>query len=524
MNEILLRVVNLSISASWLVLAVLLLRAALRRAPKWSAVLLWGVVALRLLCPFSVKSPLSLIPSAETIPLDIEMEAEPAIDTGITAVNRVLNPVVSELFTPDPTASVNPLQLFLPAAGLVWLIGMALLLLYMAVSYFSLRRRVADAVLYRDNAFRSENIAVPFVLGFFAPKIYLPHETQPEAAEHILAHEQTHIRRRDHWWKLLGFLLLTVHWFNPVMWLAYILLCRDIELACDESVIATLDNERRADYTRALVECSAGRRLSFACPPAFGEVGVKERVRSVMNYKKPTLWLIILSIAVCVAAALCFLTEPSGTSLAGWTIDEVSMPAVLREVRSLTVGSNGDFVYCDRQERDRILDAMSKIKIARTPVSRSRDEARCRSYSVTVNDNITLYFADDFSGLWVDNGVKPSYSYRIVNPETAAELFDINNTAESGDFYLTVGAEGVKRIELTLPGSSGGCENADGSLYKKGERIWLEPLSGRTSLWGVTISAFGEDGELIWTASVPATEDNRGFSRLVNDEWVVTNH
>lgn len=313
MNEFFLKIINMSISAGWLVLAVLVLRLLLKKAPKWVNVLLWGLVAVRLVFPFSIESIFSLIPSAETVPMDIEMAAAPAIDSGISTINRVVNPVISASFTPNPVASANPLQIWIPVAAVFWLLGVAVMLLYTAVSYGRLLHRVRTAVRYRDNIFQSEQVASPFVLGVFRPRIYLPFHLDEQALTHILAHEQAHIRRKDHWWKPLGFLLLTVHWFNPLLWLAYVLLCRDMELACDERVIRDLDNGHRADYTQALVTCSVKRRMVAACPLAFGEVGVKERVKSVMHYRKPAFWVIVAAVLVCVVTALCFLTNPKVT-------------------------------------------------------------------------------------------------------------------------------------------------------------------------------------------------------------------
>lgn len=310
MNELFLKIINMSISASWLVLAVLILRLVLKKAPKWVNVLLWGIVAVRLICPFSLESTLSLIPSAETIPVNIETDAAPAIDSGINAVNNVINPVISASFTPNPAASANPLQIWISLAASLWITGMAVLLLYTIISYRRLHRKVETAVLYKDNIFQSENVASPFVLGIIKPKIYLPFKLYGQNMEHVVAHEQAHIQHKDHWWKPLGFLLLTLHCFNPLMWIAYALLCRDIELACDEKVIKKLDNEQRADYTQALVACSINRRMIAACPLAFGEVGVKDRVKSVMNYRKPAFWIIAAAAVSCIVVAVCFLTNP----------------------------------------------------------------------------------------------------------------------------------------------------------------------------------------------------------------------
>ena len=312
MSELFLKIVNMSISASWVVIAVLTLRFCLKKAPKWVNVLLWGIVAARMVFPFSIESVLSLIPSAETISPTIMMEQSPSVQTGVPALNHVINPVISSSFTPPPGASANPLQIWIPVLAGIWLFGIAALFLYSAVSYWRLRRKVCEAVILRGNIYQSEKVCSPFVLGIIRPKIYLPYHMDSREMGHVIAHEQTHICRRDHWWKPLGFLLLTIHWFNPLMWLSYVLLCRDIELACDEKVIGEMGNEQRADYTQALVTCSVGRRVIAACPLAFGEIGVKERVKSVMNYKKPAFWIVLASVIVCAVIAVCFLTNPIG--------------------------------------------------------------------------------------------------------------------------------------------------------------------------------------------------------------------
>ena len=335
MNELFLKIINMSISASWLVLAVLLLRFVLKKAPKWVNVLLWGIVAVRLAFPFSIESALSLIPSAETIPPNIGMNTTPTINSGINAINNAVNPIISQSNTPMAGASVNPLQITIGIFEYIWIFGMIALALYTAISYWRLHRKVDTAVRYKDNIFQSENVKSPFVLGIIKPRIYLPFNMNGQDLEHVVAHEQAHIHRKDHWWKPLGFLLLTIHWFNPLMWLAYVLLCRDIELACDEKVIKELGNEQRADYMQALVACSVNRRMIAACPLAFGEVGVKERVKSVMNYKKPAFWVIIIAVIICLGVAVCFLTNPKQ----GRYTLRIVVPA----------GSQEDFVYTEEE-------------------------------------------------------------------------------------------------------------------------------------------------------------------------------
>jgi len=304
-------VLNASISASWLILAVIGLRIFLKKAPKWVNVALWGIVALRLLMPFSIESAFSLIPSAETVSSQV-LQAGPVVGQQSAYLEIVTNPSYGNPVTVDLDSSISSFQIDLMKWTFLWLLGVLVMLIYTAISYLSLRRKLRTAVILRDNFYQSEHVDSPFVLGILNPKIYLPYAMDGQNLHYVVAHEQAHIRRRDHWWKPLGFLLLTIHWFNPLMWVAYILLCRDIELACDEKVIAELGNEQRADYTQALVACAVNRRMIAACPLAFGEVGVKERIKSVMNYKKPAFWVIVLAVTVCVIISVCFLTNPNG--------------------------------------------------------------------------------------------------------------------------------------------------------------------------------------------------------------------
>ncbi len=335
MSDLFLKIVNMSISASWLILAVLILRLVLKKAPKWVNVLLWGIVAVRLICPFSFESALSLIPSAETFPEKIISGPSFDVQTGITPIDNRINDYLGDRYFEGVTVPANNGNNVMAILTIVWIIGILLLATYTIISYQRLNRKVDTAVHYKDNIFQSENVSSPFVLGIINPRIYLPFSMNEQNLEHVVAHEQAHIRRKDHWWKPLGFLLLTIYWFNPLMWLAYVLLCRDIELACDEKVIKELGNEQRADYTQALVACSVNRRMIAACPLAFGEVGVKERVKSVMNYKKPAFWVIIIAVNVCVGVAICFLTNPKQDR---YTL-RIVVPA----------GSQEEFVYTDEE-------------------------------------------------------------------------------------------------------------------------------------------------------------------------------
>ena len=743
MNELFLKIINMSISASWLVLVVLILRFVLKKAPKWVNILLWGIVAIRLICPFSFESALSLIPSAETFPEKVISGPSFDVQTGITPVDNRINDYLGDRYFEGVTVPTNNGNNIMTILTIVWTIGILFLVTYTVISYWRMHRKVDTAVRYKDNIFQSENVKSPFVLGIIKPRIYLPFNMNGQDLEHVVAHEQAHIHRKDHWWKPFGFLLLTIHWFNPLVWLAYVLLCRDIELACDEKVIKELGNEQRADYTQALVACSVNRRMIAACPLAFGEVGVKDRVKSVMNYKKPAFWGVVLAVIVCVFVAVCFLTNPvtknNGTdgTVTEWfdyleTPDEMvwdgrleinlpefpgvtfrwypeKMEAVTEEgivplfhgmpiwntyfcdltgdripdlCSTYTFGSgiidsriiiydyaNGasyelsdrgyfdftlrfneadGYLYVDKTkyntdelvETGRLVFKNNSIQIEGfsneahqvfraeileihdghylvkpvegswelnsadrivVPISNAHPSPEpeignvieieysgeiLESYPAQIADvygiklireaetwdlipmvmvNGTLYLdtghestiearcgvMDGEITSQVDGSKQPTvddqsnfgtgYGYQYGATEGTIELFMNgkwwifateearqailfpSTENEPSKFYLTIGSEGVKSIKLSMPNSSGGFENADGSLLKKGERIWLENLDGYTDLRGLTITALGENGEIIWTASIPDEEENKGFTHLVNDDWEITN-
>ena len=300
----------MSISASWLILVVVLLRLILTKTPKWIAVLLWGIVALRLVVPFSFESTLSLIPSAETFDIHNIQYETPAIQSGIPAVNNSVNPVLGETFAPDPSASANPLYVWMSVVSIIWLIGITAMVLYAVISYMQVCRSVAERAPYERNIFLCDHVKSPFILGLVRPKIYLPSNMDTMTMESVIAHEKAHLARRDHWWKPMGFLILMIHWFNPLCWIAYVLLCRDIELACDEKVIQQMDLDGKKQYSTALLECSAQRRLVAICPLAFGEIGVKERVKNILNYKKPAFLAIAVAVIACAVVTVCFATNP----------------------------------------------------------------------------------------------------------------------------------------------------------------------------------------------------------------------
>lgn len=319
MDRIFLKVLNMSIAAGWLILAVIAVRLLLGKAPRRMICVLWAVVAVRLLCPFFLESAFSLIPSSETIRAEVVRYAsEPFIDSGIPGLNEAVNPIIGERFAPEPGASVNPLYIWTAVAGMVWIAGAALMLVYALACSLRLHAAVREAVPLEIHAGTRgaaspkmcDTVTSPFILGIIRPRIYLPSGMQEEQIPYILAHEQAHIKRLDHCAKPLGWLLLSVYWFHPLVWAAYTLFCRDLELACDEKAAGSLDLNGRKAYAHALLACSLQRKTVFSYPLAFGEVGVRERVNSILQYRKPAGWLVAAVVLVCVAVVVFFLTDP----------------------------------------------------------------------------------------------------------------------------------------------------------------------------------------------------------------------
>lgn len=301
---------NRSINAVWLILAVMLLRVILRRAPKRFICYLWAIVGIRLICPFNFSTVLSLIPSGETIPYDIALQKHPQIESGITVIDETINPIMGEVLAPNIGDSANPLQILIPIAEIIWVTGVIVLLAYALISYIRLKRTITASVALEDRIMSCDGISVPFILGVLDPRICIPSAADKSELDMVIRHEKAHLKRYDHLWKPLGFLILAVHWFNPLCWIAYILLCKDIELACDERVIRDMTREDIAAYSQALLDYNRPEKKILLCPVAFAEVGVKERIKNALNYRKPSFWIILVSIILCIAVAVFFTTDP----------------------------------------------------------------------------------------------------------------------------------------------------------------------------------------------------------------------
>ena len=469
MAAVFLKLLNLSISASWLVLAVLVLRLISKRSPKWMNVLLWGIVALRLVLPFSIESALSLIPSAETVsPAVVQFAPAPTITSDVSVIDNAVNPSLSEHFSAVPTASVNPLYVWTEIAGWVWLIGLGAMLLYALVSYLRLRRRVSVSLPIRDRIYLCDAISSPFILGVVKPHIYLPSGLDEVQRQNVLAHEQAHLARRDHWWKPLGFALLAVYWFNPVLWLAYTLLCRDIELACDERVIRTMDESAVKTYSTVLLACSMPRKAVITCPLAFGEVGVKERVRNALHYKKPAFWVVAASVAVCVVVAVCFLTNPptdtDAAGLVGFRREQVTYADVTDA--SSAQPSN---VQLTTEETDAVYALLDALQYKRLGAASAMEDCYARLYFISAAGErceIMLSEREMLVNPITDGKTARLYELRSGSTELRDYLFGCIGASEPAEEEMKTMTEPTLSLTLTVPAAWE--DIAELSAYDKG--------------------------------------------------------
>lgn len=454
MAAVFLKLLNLSISASWLVLAVLVLRLISKRSPKWMNVLLWGIVALRLVLPFSIESALSLIPSAETVsPAAVQFAPAPTITSGVSVIDNAVNPSLSEHFAAVPTASVNPLYVWTEIAGWVWLIGLGAMLLYALVSYLRLRRRVSVSLPIQDHIYLCDAISSPFILGVVKPHIYLPSGLDEVQRQNVLAHEQAHLARRDHWWKPLGFTLLAVYWFNPVLWLAYTLLCRDIELACDERVIRTMDESAVKTYSTVLLACSMPRKAVITCPLAFGEVGVKERVRNALHYKKPAFWVVAASVAVCVIVAVCFLTNPptdtDAAGLVGFHREQVTYADVTDES-----GAQPSNVQLTAEETDAVYALLDALQYKRLGAASAMEDCYARLYFISAaGERCEIMLSEREMLVNPITGGKTARLYELHSgsAELRDYLFGCIGASEPAEEEMKTMTEPTLSLTLTVP-------------------------------------------------------------------------
>lgn len=536
MDAAFLKIVNMSIAASWLILAVILLRVVLKKAPKWINVLLWALVAVRLLCPISFESSLSLVPNAEPIPQEIFM-MEPPENHESAVFDPIENPNLPSVPSVSVDTSIETIQWKAVFATFGWMFGMTAMLVYAAISYILVKRKVKASLYLRDNIWICDDIQTPFILGAIKPRIYIPSGTDEVQLPHIIAHENAHLKRRDHWWKPLGFLVLAIHWFNPLVWVAYILLCRDIELACDEKVIRDLNKSESISYSEALLSCSINRRTIMVCPLAFGEVGVKERVKRVLNYKKPAFWIIIVAVIACIVLSVCFLTNPATSvdaQIAVFVDCEIASHHQSEhsgdnfccldwEVLGKDTKGNQTTLYMWVLYEEFSYDDELTVETGSHIPTVITVEERDGSYHLVEywEPRDGSYYAEDIKSKFPSNlWGKALDSQRYIDSQSAA-LEQLAQEHFSDKYYLYIGEEGVMQIDFTAPNRSGGCVNADGSAFRKGEKVYLEGLDDVDDLSGVTITAYNADGEVVFALSVPEDNGQSPINAIAGEGWML---
>ena len=417
MNAVFLKLINMSLTASLLILAVLPIRLLMKNAPKQMTCLLWGIVAVALVCPVRFESRASVLPVTD--PIVITQNDAQATDTLPLYQEEPI--LIQDIIEQKPLPTKPN---YVEIGGIIWCMGMLALLGYAAFSWLRLKRRVAASVEIEKHVYLCDDIDTPFILGMLRPHIYLPSSLDETTAQQVLVHERAHLARKDHWWKPLGYLLLTVHWFNPLVWVAYSLLCTDIELACDEKVIKDMDSGSKQAYSEALLTCSMPRHMIAACPLAFGEVGVKQRIKAVLHYKKPAFWVILIALVVCVALCAGFLTKPVVKTLGelnNHRRDQFDTVAIGNSERYVTINTNLSELF-DILEQVEVHPVEQNTKTIDRVIVLSSENMAWSAY---------LNFSTDYSYLWISYDTSLTHKsfapgqqniwnpqgYEVLNPE-----------------------------------------------------------------------------------------------------------
>lgn len=459
---------NLAVAASWLIAALLLLRPLLKRlAPKWVLCALWALVAVRLVCPVALQSDLSVyrlagdaVQSSGQVTYfrdtgfcgDVRYRPATLLpgvsaETSSTPDNTVPDTTTTADAIPRPQTPARSVDMNLPS--ILWAVGIYVMLVLALAGYLSLREDVAASIPLEGNVYLCDTIKSPFILGMFRPRIYLTSGMDEASRVCVLRHEKAHLRRGDHLWKPLGFLLLAVYWYNPLVWAAYILFCRDMELACDERVIRDMAAEERATYSQALLDCSRGRHWVAACPLAFGEVGVKTRVKAVLWYKKPAFWAVLAAVVVCAVVAVCFLTNPKGTeneesdqspasyqnvALVAYQTDTVTLTGYAGDVETTsgsTLGkllSNADWTFLREGRADDGTDEDYTI------LAQVNDDTTLRFYAAAPGESTVKITAGDESR-WYNMGEMGCADVRRALTQTDTLLLKLAAQAEEMDTF-----------------------------------------------------------------------------------------
>ncbi len=405
MNYLLLKLINMSITASYLLIAIMLIRLLFKKMPKFINCILWGIGALRLVLPFSFESKISLVPSSSPIMPSVIEGPTYSIDTGIEAFDLKVNHYLADKYFEGVTLPAKYGEQVSEILAGLWMIGIVILLAYGIISYLKLRRQVKINLPLSKRVYLCDSIPSPFILGFISPKIYIPSYMSESERELVLFHENAHLKRLDHIWKPIGYIILAIHWFNPIVWFSYILFCRDIEAACDQKALKHTDKQ---NYSLALLRCSASGHINI-CPLAFGETDVKNRIKGILDYKKPAVWITLTAVILCFITAICFLTNP--------------VSKTFKDIAGINTESGATLVYQgvphpieSADILEWINEELPKTKISFSPTSLSRSEARDRTFSIILG-NTKININESCDSVWVDDGVKPSYSFDIKDSD-----------------------------------------------------------------------------------------------------------
>ena len=458
-------ILNISISATLLIAVCFLVRTVFRKMPKYIRCLMWLLVFVRLAIPFSIESNLSVLPTKEYIVTEViseeVSEAEPdKVSENSEEFCYTFVQMKNESIT-DSSMNRGVKPGFMSVLSVVWMAGAVAAFLYAFVSYLVIRYRVSDAVILRDHIYQSEKIDTAFVLGIVRPKIYIPYGLTGTNLDMILEHENAHIARRDHLVKPLGFLIAAVYWFNPAVWFAYVMLCRDIELACDEKVIGIIGFEMKKSYSQALLDMSVPRHLIAACPVAFGEIGTDERVKNVLKMKKTKIIVAAVAFVLCGAIGIGFLTYPKKNS-------EVETAQVdIEEVTELTTEAETEVVDKEDTATETVSETTSKA------ISISSE------FEINVPDDAEVVADGDHRMLvWTDetNGKRDVILYKIDTTEQEDAVIEIGGTMidEGSNYKITLEDNGNLNAEDGIFICNVCLENSE----TNGKTIYIEKQGG----------------------------------------------
>lgn len=474
LDDIYMSVLDMSKTSAIIIVFVLLARILLKKVPKVFSYALWGVVLFRLLCPVSVEAPVSIVPQITPTSRNYTLSDEPisfwgAGDAALQAVGDALNGGlgVQHIRTTQRDESgmsqyvtTDWWSVWILFGQYVWVAGLSGMVLYGAVSWVKLRKKLAVVIPLRENIFIADDIPSPFVIGLFRPKIYLPGHLEEGEHAYIILHEQHHIKRKDHVMKILAFIALSIHWFNPLVWLAFILSSRDMEMSCDEAVIRKLGPEIRADYSSSLLTFATGRRSIAGAPLAFGENNPKERIRNLANWKKPTVWIVTVSVILCVLLSICLMVNPERGMHLYEIDDSRNYSDLLQKRENILIRSFGEESAVTDTEG--LLRALDEVKVGTTPIP-NRSETRDSTHQIILDGHTYINFSWNYATVWIDNRVKPTYNYFVQNPLTVSRIF------------RTYGGNSPAEVlqELVL-----------GTTYVPYQCIYMNPLSSYCAVGG----------------------------------------